>query len=180
MKLPVSALCASALLAALPASAQALKPGLWEMQTKIAAANPETMQALAMAQKEMANMPPEQRKMVEQMMAKNGVSMNLAEGGGVSTKFCLTKEMAEKQELPSGQEGDCKTTRTPVPGGLNVTFKCAKPPSSGNGQVIFTGNSGYSMRMNVESSAAGKPQNMTVEGNGRWLAADCGAVGKAK
>jgi hypothetical protein len=178
MKPTVSVLCASVLLAALPASAQALKPGLWEMQTKIASANPETMQAMAMAQKQMANMPPEQRKMMEQMMAKNGMSMNLAEGGGVAMKFCMTKEMAEKQELQSGQEGDCKTTRTPVPGGLNIAFKCSKPPSSGNGQVIFNGNTGYSMRMNVESGGA-KPQNMSVEGSGRWLAADCGAV-KAK
>ncbi|UGQ47842.1 DUF3617 domain-containing protein [Massilia endophytica] len=177
MKPPVLALCASALLAALPASAQSLKPGLWEMKTKIASANPETMQALAMAQKEMANMPPEQRKMMEQMMAKNGMSLNLADGGGVAMKFCLTKEMAEKQELPSGQEGDCKTTRTPVPGGLNIAFKCSKPPSSGSGQIIFNGNTGYSMRMNVEGG--GKAENMTVEGSGRWLAADCGAV-KAK
>lgn len=163
-------------LAALPAWAQQLKPGLWELSNRIASASPETMQAMAAAQQQMANMPPEQRKMMEQMMARHGVSMNLAEGGGVKLTYCLTKEMAEKQELPSGQPGQCTTTRTPVPGGMNVTFNCTKPPSSGNGQVIFNGNTGYSMRMNVNSSAHGKPQNMVVEGSGRWLAADCGKV----
>jgi hypothetical protein len=180
MKLFLSMLCAGGLLAALPAGAQTMKPGLWEMETKVASANPETMQAMAMAQQQMASMSPEQRKMMEDMMAKNGVSMNLAKGGGVAVKYCLTREMAEKNELPSGQPGNCTTTRSPVPGGMNLAFKCTKPASSGNGQVIFNGNTGYSMRMNVNSAAGGQPQNMTVEGSGKWLGAECGAVGKAQ
>jgi len=163
-------------LVTLPAAAQTLKPGLWELNNRIAAGSPETMQAMAAAQQQMANMPPEQRKMMEQMMARHGVNMNLADGGGVKLTYCLTKDMAEKQDIPSGQPGQCSTTRTPVAGGMNVSFNCMKPPSSGNGQVIFQGNAGYSMRMNVNSNANGKPQNMVVEGSGRWLSADCGAV----
>jgi hypothetical protein len=172
------ALFAAAAAGALPAAAQTatLKPGLWELTNRVATASPETMAAMAAAQQQMANMPPEQRQMMEQMMARHGVTMNLAEGGGVKLTYCLTKEMAEKQELPSGQPGQCTTTRTPVPGGMNVSFNCSKPPSSGNGQVIFNGNTGYSMKMNVNSTAAGKPQNMLVEGTGRWLSADCGAA----
>jgi hypothetical protein len=163
-------------LAALPAWAQQLKPGLWELSNRIASASPETMAVMAAAQQQMANMPPEQRKAMEQMMARHGVSMGLAEGGGVKLTYCLTKDMAEKQDLPAGQPGQCSTTRTPVPGGLNVTFNCTRPPSSGNGQVIFNGDTAYSMRMNVNSSAHGKPQTMLVEGSGRWLGAECGGV----
>lgn len=167
--------------AVLPAAAQntTLKPGLWELNNRIASANPETMAAMAAAQQQMANLPPDQRKMMEQMMAKHGVTMNLAEGGGVKLTYCLTKDMAEKQELPSGQPGQCTTTRTPVPGGMNVSFTCSKPASSGNGQVIFNGNTGYTMKMNVNSTAAGKPQTMMVEGSGRWLSAECGTAAKA-
>jgi hypothetical protein len=174
-RLPSLLLLASAALA-LPLQAQSLKPGLWELSNKVASANPETMQAMAAAQQQMANMAPEQRKMMEQMMAKHGVQMSLADGGGIKLNYCLTKEQAAKQELPSGQPGQCTTSRTPVPGGMNVSFNCAKPPSSGNGQVIFNGNTGYSMRMNVNSSAGGKAQQMTVEGSGRWLSADCGST----
>lgn len=166
-------------LAALPALAQTLKPGLWELNNRIASASPETMAVMAAAQQQMANMAPEQRKQIEQMMARNGVNMQMGDGGGVKVTYCLTKEMAEKQELPTGQPGQCSTTRTPVPGGMNVTFTCTRPPSSGNGQVIFNGNTGFSMRMNVNSSAQGKPQNVVVEGNGRWLGADCGSVAPA-
>jgi len=179
MKRHLPLLCTCLAVLALPASAQSLKPGLWELTNRVASGSPETMAAMAAAQQQMANMPPEQRKMMEQMMAKHGVSMNLAEGGGVKLTYCLTKEMAEKQELPSGQPGQCTSTRTPVPGGMNVSFNCTKPPSSGSGQVIFNGNTGYTMRMNVNSSSGGKPQQMTVEGSGRWLSADCGAAAKA-
>ena len=161
---------------ALPALAQQLKPGLWELSNRIASASPETMAVMAAAQQQMANMAPEQRKSLEQMMARHGVSMNLGDNGGVKLTYCLTREMAERQDLPAGQPGQCSTTRTPVPGGLNVSFHCTRPPSSGNGQVIFNGNTAYSMRMNVNSSAGGKPQTMLVEGSGRWLGADCGSV----
>lgn len=163
-------------LAALPATAQNLKPGLWELSNRVASASPETMAIMSAAQQQMANMAPEQRKAMEQMMASHGVNLNLGDNGGVKMTYCLTKDMAEKQDLPAGQPGQCTTTRTPVPGGLNVSFNCSRPPSSGNGQVIFNGNTAYSMRMNVNSSMQGKPQTMMVEGSGRWLSADCGSV----
>jgi hypothetical protein len=163
-------------LAALPAMAQTLKPGLWELSNRVASASPETMAVMSAAQQQMASMPPEQRKAMEQMMASHGVNMNLGDAGGVKLTYCLTKDMADKHDLPAGQPGQCTTTRTPVPGGLNVSFNCARPPSSGNGQVIFNGNTAYSMRMNVNSTMQGKPQNMVVEGSGRWLSADCGSV----
>lgn len=166
-------------LATLPATAQTLKPGLWELNNRIASASPETMAVMAAAQQQMANMPPEQRAAMEQMMARHGVNMNLGDNGGVKITYCLTREMAEKQDLPTGQPGQCSTTRSPVPGGMNVSFHCTKPPSNGNGQVIFNGDAGFSMRMNVNSSAHGKPQNMVVEGSGRWLGADCGSVAPA-
>jgi hypothetical protein len=165
--------------AALPAWAQQLKPGLWELSNRVASASPETMAVMAAAQQQMANMAPEQRQAMEQMMARHGVNMSLGDAGGVKLTYCLTKEMAEKQDLPAGQPGQCTTTRTPAPGGLNVSFNCSKPPSSGNGQVIFNGNTAYSMRMNVNSSMQGKPQTMVVEGSGRWLGADCGGVAAA-
>jgi hypothetical protein len=158
------------------AHAAKLKPGLWEMTSKVAAANPETMQALSMAQQHMANMPPEQRRALEQTLAQHGVKMNLAEDGGVKVNFCLTKEQAENPQLPAGQPGQCTTTQTPVPGGMNVAFKCSKPQSSGSGQVIFDGDQGYSMRMNVDSTMQGQSQHMTIESQGRWLGADCGST----
>jgi hypothetical protein len=42
--------------------------------------------------------------MAEEMMARQGVKMGPA--GGVTAKVCMSREMVEKNELPS-QQGDC-------------------------------------------------------------------------
>jgi hypothetical protein len=78
------------------ASAQSLKPGLWESTNKTSFGGDSAMAAqMAQAQQQMANMPPEQRKMMEDMMKSRGMSMNVAGGGaGMTVKYCLTKEMA--------------------------------------------------------------------------------------
>jgi hypothetical protein len=163
---------------AAPASAQTLRPGLWEISNKVQSGNSQTASALAMAQKELANMPPEQRKMVESMLAKQGVGMSVSGDGGVKITHCVTKEMADRKELPTGQQGDCKSNNTPVPGGMNVSFTCAKPPSSGTGQLMFQGDSGYTMSMDVSSTVNGKPERMTVQSVGRLLSPVCPAVKK--
>ena len=51
-----------------------------------------------------------------------------------------------------------------------------QPPSSGEGTYTFMGDTAYSMKMVMTSQHQGKPQNMTMEGQGKWLAADCGNV----
>src|SRR5690349_945397 len=100
---------AAALLAAatLPAAAQTLKPGLWEMRQKMQGG--EMDKAMAEMQQQMKSMSPEQRKQMEAMMAARGVQMGPSAGGGMAVKVCMTKEMVERDEVPAAQ-GDCKTT----------------------------------------------------------------------
>lgn len=165
------ALCA--LFATGAAAAQNLKPGLWEIQQK-AGGNSQMEQAMAQMQKEMASMPPEQRKQMEAMMARQGVQMGTAPGGGMSTRVCLTREMVERDEIPSNQ-GDCKMTRRQRSGNtLSMAFTCAKPPSSGESQVTFQGPEAYTMKTTATTTVDGKPERMTIEGTGKWLSADCG------
>lgn len=171
-----AATLAAALAFALPAGAAAIKPGLWEMTSKVPSADPAAMQAMAQAQQQMASMPPEQRRAIEEALAKQGVSLALAEGGGIKVKFCITPEQAANPTMPHNQPGDCTSTRTSIPGGLAVKFTCRNPASSGNGQVIFDGDSGFSMRMAVDSTVAGQKQHMTTESTGRWLGRDCGTA----
>ncbi|HUR87686.1 MAG TPA: DUF3617 domain-containing protein [Ramlibacter sp.] len=159
------------------ASAQSLKPGLWESTHKTQfAGNSQMAQQMAEAQKQMANMPPEQRKMMEDMMKSRGVSMNVG-SGGVTVKYCLTKEMAERREISAQQRGDCKNTHTPAGGGtMKVAFTCTNPPSSGEGEVTFSGPEAYSMKMVVNTTVQGRPEKVNMEGSGRWLGSDCGDI----
>lgn len=164
---------------AFSASATTMRPGLWEMNSKVQAGSSQTATALVEAQKQLANLPPEQRKMLQEMLARQGMGMALS-GDGVKLTYCMSKEMAERRELPTGQQGKCTSTSTPTATGMNVSFQCAEPPSSGTGQVTLQGDSAYTMRMNVTSMARGKPDAVTVESTGRWLGADCGGKAPAK
>ena len=85
------------------ASAQ-MKPGLWEITQKMQMGGGQANDQMAQMQQQLASMPPEQRKMVEEMMAKQGVQMGRGgPGGGMAIKMCMTKEMAERNEVPSQQ-----------------------------------------------------------------------------
>jgi hypothetical protein len=159
----------------LPATAQNLKPGLWEVTHKMGG-NAQMDQAMAEMQKQMAAMPPEQRKQMQEMMAKQGVQMGQSGAGGVGVRICMTKDMIERNELPASQ-GDCKTTTQQRTGNtMKMAFTCANPPSSGEGQLTFVSSEAYAMKMDISSTVRGRPEKMTMDGTGKWLGADCGSV----
>jgi hypothetical protein len=167
------------MLTALQASAQTVKPGLWELTNKIKTGDMQTDQALSAALSQLAALPPEQRARVEAMMGQNGVSMPQAgSDGSLKLTACVTPEMAARKELPLNQQGKCTTKQDSVPGGLNVSFSCTDPASSGSGQIRFQGDNAYTMTMNVINNSGTGPQNATVESTGRWIGATCPAKPK--
>ncbi len=164
-------------LCATTAWAQSTKPGLWEIQHKMGG-NPEMDKAMAEMQKQMAAMPPEQRKMMQDMMAKQGGAMpTMGPGGAMAMKVCITPEMAARHDMPVQTEGDCTTTVTSRSGStMKMKFVCTNPPSTGEGTYTFKGDTAYTMQIQMTSQHQGKPQNMTMDGQGKWLSADCGAI----
>ena len=173
-----------ALMAATQESAQTVKPGLWEVNSKIKTGNPQTDEAMGMMLKQLGNMPPEQRAQLEAMMAKQGVTMPQAgSDGGMKVTTCVTPEMIAKKELPMGQKGKCSFKNDTVAGGMNVSFSCTDPASSGNGQIRFVSENDYTATMNISTAlgtADGKARNVTTESTGHWLGASCPAVARAK
>ena len=162
--------------AACGVSAQTMKPGLWEISQKMQSASGEMESAMAEMQKQMAAMTPEQRKMMQEQMARQGVRMGSSGAGSMSVKVCMTKEMVERNEV-APQRGDCKTTSAPRVGNtMKLSFVCSKPPSSGEGQITFAGPESYTSRMTVTTTASGKSETVTMDGQAKWLAAECGAI----
>ena len=175
MRLSIAVAGAVLAAAALPAAAQALKPGLWEVRQKMQGSG-EMDKAMADMQRQMASMPPEQRKQVEATMAARGVQMGQAAGGGMSVKVCMTKEMAERNEVPAAQ-GNCKTTSQKRTGNtMAVAFSCTDPASSGDSTITFDGPESYTSKTNVTTQKNGKTEKFTMEGTGRFVSADCGSV----
>jgi hypothetical protein len=163
-------------LAAAAAGAQTMKPGLWEVTTKIGG-SAEMDKAMAQMQQQLSSMPPAQRKQMEEMMAKQGVGLAGGSGGGMTAKVCVSKEMAARNQMPVQQQGNCTTTTSDkTASSMKMKFTCTSPPSSGEGQFTFSGDSAYTMKMNVTSTQQGTPRNTTLDSSGKWAAADCGAV----
>lgn len=172
-----TALLFSALAFSAAAQAQSTKPGLWEVTQKMGG-NAQMDQAASQMQQQMAGMSPAERKMMQDMLAKQGMSMPAAGGGGgMAMKICITPEMAAKQDMPMQTEGECTTTITSrSASALKMNFVCKNPPSTGEGTYTFSGDSAYTMKMLVNTTHKGKPQSMTMDGQGKWLSASCGAV----
>ncbi len=172
-----TALFTTLLVCATGSFAQSTKPGLWEIQHKMGG-NPQMDQAMADMQKQMAGMSPSQRKQMEAMMGKQGMTLPApGAGGGMSMKVCITPEMAARNDLPSQNEGECTSTVTSRSASmLKMAFVCKNPPSSGEGTYTFKGDTAYTMKMAMNSTRQGRPESMTMEGQGKWLSGDCGAV----
>jgi len=133
----VPSLIAAAVLAAacLPASAQSMKPGLWEIHNKMQGGEMDA--AMAQMQQQLAQMSPAERKQMEAMMARQGVRM-APSGGGMAVQVCMTKEMVERNDPPM-QDG-CKVTQNQRSGNTHkFAFACSNPPSSGEG-YSFSGS----------------------------------------
>lgn len=163
------------MLAASPATqAQTIKPGLWEIQMQ-PQLSPERQAAMAQAQKQMAGMPAEQRKMMEDMMAKNGIRANLATGA-VTMKVCITPEQAAANELPVDEKGKCSHQVQRSGKQIQTRFNCSEPPMQGESTTTLNSAESYSTQMSMVSQAKGKSETMSMSGSGQWLGSQCGNV----
>jgi hypothetical protein len=131
---------------------------------------------MAEAQQRMANLPPEQRKMVEQMMAQKGVQMGGGAGNTMTVQACLTKEQVERDLMP--QDRNCSQQSTERSGNtVKFKFACAGDhPSSGSGEFTVRSDKGYNGHTVVDTTVQGKPEHMEMTLVGKWLGADCGSI----
>jgi hypothetical protein len=156
-------------------SLDSIKSGLWEITNQMQGSG-ETANAMAAMQKQMAAMPAEQRKMMQDMMAKQGLQMGSGAGGAMAVKLCMTQEMIDRNEV-APQDGDCTQTKNTRTGNsMKFAFVCTKPPSSGDGEVTFTSPEAYTSRVVVKSVVRGKPETVDMRNSGRWLGKDCGTL----
>ena len=158
----------------LAVGAQTQAPGLWGHAFTLKSAGGEMERALAEMKKQMDAMPPEKRQQVEQMMASRGVKMG-AQGG--SGKVCLTKKQAARPAEPKVPEGCTQQVDQRSARSVKFHFECTKPSASrGEGEMTYLSEKAYTGKMNITGEVSGKPQQMSMEMTGKWLAAECGDV----
>ena len=121
-------------------------------------------------------MPPEQRKQMEAMMARQGVNVS-STPAVASSKMCLTKEMIERSQMLVRTQGDCTSTiSNKTSTGVTFKFKCASLQSSGEGHHTFMGDSAYSVIMKINSPQQDKTVIITMDSSGKWLGGSCGSI----
>lgn len=167
-----------AAMAAGPAAAQYMKPGLWQFQTTTPGTGNGTMAAyLANMKKEMANMSPEARKQMEAVLSQMAARDMGITADGFHTKVCITKEEVQDLDNLVGKHGNCTTQRSPLVGGqLKMNMSCTNPPATGSAVVKFQGDTGYTMEATMTGNMGGQPATYITTTTGKWLASDCGKV----
>lgn len=152
-----------------------MKPGLWEHSFVIKSDSGEVEKALADAKKKLASMPPEQRKMMEEIMASKGLGIS---DKGNNIKVCISKTQAENLDIPQNQGQNCKTevlerTNTHV----KMKFNCTGgSETSGNAEFTLTSPTSYTGVAVVNTKVKGAQEKMSLDQKGKWLSANCGNI----
>jgi hypothetical protein len=160
----------SALLLPVVVQAEQLQPGLWEISSPRMQVDGQQMPGMEQMQEQLKNLPPEQRQMMQQMMAKQGVQL-----GEQGIRICLSEAQVKANDLPVQQQAGCQQETIERTASLwKFRYRC--PDSEGEGETHFASATAFTTEMRSRSSANGKPQNSTLQSQGRWLSADCAGL----
>jgi hypothetical protein len=162
-------------LLSLSVQAQNMKAGLWEIK-QIPELDSQRQAQLEEAQKRMAAMPPEQRKMMEQAMAQHGINVDMGAGGAITIKRCVSKEQAERNTPPLTDKGKCKHDVQRSGNVIHTHFSCTDPVSEGDSDVTLRGSDGFTSKTRITHQRGGRSETVNVSGEARWLGADCGEL----
>ncbi|WP_331353249.1 DUF3617 domain-containing protein [Cellvibrio sp. UBA7671] len=178
-----------------------MKAGLWENNMTWDADSAKEMQAMqtdqmkaAMEQmkEQFANMPPEQRKQMEAIMAQSG--MEIKDDGvsfkndqvqvspsGTNVKSCITQAEIDRGELPDDVDG-CKSTITKISATrFKSTYVCSgEEQARGESEVNFHSPKHYSGTGTMVHMMNGEKRTMNFKMEGKWLGSDCGDIKPAQ
>ncbi len=174
-----------------------MQPGLWENSFTLTGDSGKELQAMQSDQmktameemkKQLANMPPEQRKQMEAIMAQSGMKINddsisfendkvNISTDGSKVKQCVTKTEIDRGELPEDDK-NCKTTLTQI---SKNRFKSkhvctGENPSHGESEVVFTSPKHYSGTGTMTQTVDGKSHTLEIVISGNWISNDCGDI----
>lgn len=147
-----------------------IKPGLWTTKMTIEIAG-QKLDPAAMMDSAFALMSADQKKQIQEMIAKSGHSMPKMDKDGA--KSCMTAEMLkDPKKITETQE--CKTVITSQTSKkLSGTFKCTEPEASGTFEWAAKSQTEYSGVMNGKTTDG---KSAIIRADGKFLSADCGKV----
>ncbi len=154
-----------------------MKAGLWEVRTlkQVMDGQDMTAQMAAMQtemQQAMANMPPAQRKQMEQMMGKQ------ARPSANVHRLCISPEMAAQDKPMVSADGKCEPTKVSRSGNKSTfEMNCASDGHTmvGKGESITAGDT-ISTKMDMTMTDARGKHTMQTESQMKFIGTDCGGL----
>ena len=180
MKAVLIGLCAALAVAAAQAQGPSgLKAGLWESRTLKMTVDgkdmlPQVKAAREQMQKSLANLPPEQRKKVEAMMAAQG-------GDPTVQRMCVSAEMAKRDQpiLPRPSHAECAEPKLDRKGnrtGFEFSCKQGESTVTGKGETVMGGDQISTKVETVSADKSGAKRVMVAETQMKFIGADCGGL----
>ncbi|MGE6529423.1 DUF3617 domain-containing protein [Pseudomonas sp. NPDC077382] len=168
---PITRFTLAALFAAtLPAQAEQLLPGLWEFTSEKLVVDGTEMPGMADMLVQMKELPAEQRKMMESMLAEQGVELG---SGGV--RICLSEAQVKSRKLPFQDEPGCKQEVLEQTDSLwRFRFEC--PDAKGQGETRIISEREVGSMIETEYAVGEEQGTSQMKSRGQWLGKDCGTL----
>lgn len=147
-----------------------IRPGLWEHSIQMQSDSGQMEQAIAEARRQIEQLPENQRRMMEELMTSQGITLDLT---GTTLQVCIREEDIARGAFP--QQDNCEHTITRQgQDEFAFRFECAgDPPYSGTGTMNIVDREHYQGDGEFTIRIAGNPERVTMQQEGRWLAAEC-------
>lgn len=153
----------------LPALASALdiQPGLWEISSNTMQVGGQAVPGMEQMLEQMKNLPPEQRQMMEQLLAQQGVQL-----GDKGVRICMSEAQIKAQQIPlQDPESGCSNEVTERSAELwKFRFSC--PNGKGEGETRFVSDEAFTSTV----SGTFDGQSSSMQSQARWVTADCGTL----
>ena len=152
------------------AQAEQILPGLWEVSSSSMQLDGQQLPAMQQMLEQLENLPAEQRQMMQEMLAKQGVAL-----GKQGVRVCLSEEQVKARRLPIEQEAGC-TQEITDSSEDHWTFRYQCPTSKGEGVTRFLSDKAFTTEVKSTIQSDKGVQNAEVKSHARWVAADCAGL----
>ena len=171
MNIRVSALALLLGLSSPLVQAQMLQPGLWELTNSNMQVDGKPLPDMEFMLGQLKNLPPEQRAMMEGVLAKQGITV-----AGKGVRSCLTPEQVRTDDIPLQDPQSGCTQRITDRNGKTWKFEFSCPKAQGTGQAQFLSDREFVTTVQGTFNATGVQQQGSMNTRAVWLGADCGSV----
>ncbi|WP_263263653.1 DUF3617 domain-containing protein [Pseudomonas sp. RIT-PI-S] len=161
----------AAMSVAVEAQAQMLQPGLWELTTSNMEVEGKPLPDMQLMLGQLRNLPPEQRAMMEQMLAKQGITV-----GGNGIRSCLTPQQVKANDIPLQDPQSGCTQRITERNGNVWKFSFTCPKAQGAGEATFLNDREFTTQVAGTFNTTGTNQRGSMQTRAVWLGANCGTV----